>query len=85
MLDNSSSKVGRRRVSTHISRADLLSVEHVKSGRCDRVGGRVETQVSQHHRRAQNHGGGISLVRPLDILGDVSASRFEECVLLEGS
>jgi predicted RNA-binding protein len=42
MLDNSRSEIGRRRISTHIGRTDLLSVENVESSRRNGVSSRVE-------------------------------------------
>lgn len=78
LVKNRLGKVARRRATTHIRRPDLALLNDLVHRPRDRVGLRVQTQVTQHHRSAEKHCRRVGLVLRRNVLCNVTASRLVE-------
>lgn len=83
--DDSKSEVSGGAGTTHVGGLDSAA----QNGLGDSVGNLVsvviETEVTEHHNRREDHGRGVGSVASLDILSDVTAALLSSIRLSIGS
>ena len=72
--DDSKGKVGGGAGTAHVRGLDGAAQDGLGDGVGNLVGMVIETEVTEHHDRREDHGRGVGSVASLDVLSDVTAT-----------